>query len=320
MTDRFSCNNLYHESSINIYGKDYKIRVSTQRKEDIHAPRLVIVAYLPNRTACEMLRLCIESIRCHTPELHELWVVDNCSPPAFNEWLAHEPGINVIFNLVKPAPRLSLVQILKFRQQSPYTGSYANSVALEIAARMINPDTQIMMTLHMDTMVCRSGWLSYLREHLSEEVRCVGVRMDEVRARVVHVLGMMFDFTLFRPLKLTFQHNLPEYDVGDAVSIALNNAGFGIWACRNTLWQPDLKQHISEKSPLFYINVDRALNDRNEVIFMHLGRGIRKSEGCEPSGKTSADEWLRFGNEVVLADTNLNTIHRMEPVQHGVMK
>jgi hypothetical protein len=303
MADGVSHTGIFQEASIDVYGKAYKIRVCRLRKEDVHAPRLVIVAYLPNRTACDMLRLCIESIRRFTPETHELWVVDNCSPPAFSNWLAHEPGINVIFNLVKPVPGRGLRHLLKFRQNPPYAGSYANAVALEIASRMVDPDTKVMMTLHMDTAACRSGWLSYLREHLSDEVRCVGVRMDEVREKVIHVLGMMFDFTLFRPLKLTYQHNMPAYDVGDAISIALNKAGYGVWACRNTLWQPELVSLIPEDSPFRYLNVDRSLDDDNQVIFMHLGRGICKSIGEPHPGKTTPAEWLTFGRDTVLKDS-----------------
>lgn len=292
---------------MDVYGKVYNIRVYRQMKENVQAPRLVIVAYLPNHTACDMLRLCIESIRRFTPEAHELWVVDNCSPPVFSAWLAQEPGINVIFNLDKPIPGRSLSQLFRFSHDPPYEGSYANAVALEIASKVVDPDTKVIMTLHMDTVACRGGWLTYLRGHLSDEVRCVGVRMDQVREKVIHVLGMMFDFTLFHPLKLTYQHNMPAYDAGDAVSIALIKAGYGVWACRNTLWQPELTSLISEDSPFRFLSVDRAFDDDDQVIFMHLGRGIRKSEGCEPGAKTSSEEWLRFGREVLLNCSSAGT-------------
>lgn len=277
-----------------------KLRVSVQQKirQPVDAPRLVIVGFQPNETAREILRLCIDSLRRFTPEPHELWVVDNYSPPQLAEWLADEPELNVIFNHTEPTPKQKL-----FGPKMPKTqeASYANGVALELAARVFDPNTRYLMTLHMDTMACRSGWLSYLRDKFNEEVRAVGVRMDTTRVRCLHILGMMFDFTLFQPLKLTFKHNLPEYDVGDGLSLALEKAGYRLWACRNTHSDPALSDALPDDSPYRDFGVDRALNDQHEVIFMHLGRGVSKSRGRQLKGKVSPEEWLRFGREVVLA-------------------
>lgn len=291
------------KSKIKVYGRTYPVRVLRRVSAPLTAPRLVVVAFQPNETAKEILRLCLDSIRRNTPEDHELWIVDNASPEKYSQWLENELDINVIFNQSKPGPRFNSIRKFAGLSETPYMGSYANAVALELAARIIDADSRFMMTLHMDTVACRERWLSYLLGKMNEEVRCVGVRMDEVRVKTVHVLGMMFDFTLFRPHDISFCHNMPEYDVGDAVSMAIQNAGYKLWACRNTLWQPDLINLLPYDSAYRLLPVDRALNDEDEVIFMHLGRGISKSLGDSTSGKTTPAEWLEVGWKVVLKDT-----------------
>lgn len=283
---------------IAVYGQSYQVQVLRRKFCDGAAPRLVIVSFINSEPAWNILQNCLQSIRRYTLEPHEIWVVDNGSSSRFTDRLRNESDINLILNPVNPMPKCMLRRLLFMEAQ--YRGSYANAVALEIAASIIDVDTQVMMTLHMDTMVCQKGWLSYLRSHLTDEVRCVGVRMDEVRQRVVHVLGMMFDFSLFRPLGLSFRHDMPLHDVGDAISITLRKAGYGLWACQNTLWNPSLIDLLPKDSPYRELAVDRALNEENEVIFMHLGRGVIKSTGGTVTGKTTAEDWVRFGKAIVL--------------------
>lgn len=285
---------------INVYGRPYQVRVLRRVFAPTTAPRLVVVAFQPNETAKEILRLCLDSIRRHTPEEHELWVVDNASPMENAQWLEEEPGINVIFNRSKPAPRVNFFR--KLFGPGAYMGSYANAVALELAAQVINPDSKIMMTLHMDTMPCQTGWLGYLVDHLDENVRCVGVRLDTSRKNVVHVLGMLFDFTLFRKLEVTFAHDMPKFDTGDDISLSFVRAGFKIWACPNSLWEPELVERLPVNSPYRKIKVDRSFNDQGHVIFLHLGRGVLKSIGSLINEKTSPEQWIRFGWEIVLGD------------------
>ncbi len=93
--------------------------------------------------------------------------------------------------------------------------SYANAVALEIAARLINPESKYLMSMHMDTMPCRAGWLSYLMSRINGAVKAAGVRMDKTHTRegVLHVLGYIVDFQLFRKLGLDYLPDLPGLDV-----------------------------------------------------------------------------------------------------------
>ena len=117
--------------------------------------------------------------------------------------------------------------------------------------------------------------------------------MDNTRTRdgVLHVLGYMVDFQVFRKLELNFFPNLPDYDVGDEVTVKLREAGYDVFACRNSLWNPDLVSLIPDSSVLRHLNVDRSFDDDDDVIFLHLGRGVRRSSGNHTRGVT-IEGWL----------------------------
>jgi hypothetical protein len=175
-------------------------------------------------------------------------------------------------------------------------------VGLELAVRLIDPGTHYLMSMHMDAMPCHVGWLSFLKSKLCNGVGAAGVRMDKTRTAegVLHVLGYMVDFRLFRELKLDFFPELPDLDVGDKVTIRLRQAGYEVFVCPNTVWEAQLAEAIPLSSPLRDLHVDRSFDDDGNLIFLHLGRGVRKSAGEHKRGPSPAD-WIRIAREHLLA-------------------
>jgi hypothetical protein len=182
-------------------------------------------------------------------------------------------------------------------------GSYANAIGLELGVRLIDPETQYVMTMHMDTAPCRSGWLSYLTSKIQGPVAAAGVRMDKTRTPegVLHVLGYLVDFHTFTRLGLDFFPELPDLDVGDRVTVQLRAAGYEVFACPNTVWEPHLEERIPESSPLKRFHVDRSFDDEGHVIFLHLGRGLRRSIGEHRKGPF-AEDWIRLVDDCLLAE------------------
>jgi hypothetical protein len=188
-----------------------------------------------------------------------------------------------------------------FQKQSNW-GSYANAIALEIASRVIDPDTRYMMSLHMDTMVCRKGWLSFLMSKIGNHIAAAGVRMDRARtpAGVLHVLGLLVDYQKLKYLNLNYFPQLPKFDTGDLITVGLRNNGYEVYACTNTLWQPELINKIPESSPLRYFEVDRSFDDDYNIIFLHLGRGVGKTLHSTTHGVT-AKAWVKFAEDYFCA-------------------
>jgi hypothetical protein len=288
----------------------YDLQIYQTVSQPAHCPKLVIVAYQPNKMAQEVLRVCIQGIQWNTPEKHELWVVDNNSPGENAEWLLKRRGINVVLNRTEPIPpeQRSFRLCRKTRLGQENWGSYANAVALELAVRLIDSHSRYFMALHMDTLPCRKGWLSFLLSKLEKGVGAAGVRLDRVRTEegVLHVLGYLVDFQLFRQLRLNFFPQLPKYDVGDLVTIGLRDAGYGVFACPNTLWEPKLAKTIPSSSPLRELHVDRSFDDEGNVIFLHLGRGVGKCSARHRNG-TTPQEWVQFAERQLLSSSQENS-------------
>lgn len=286
--------------SLNLDGRRYSLEAYRKVTLPIDAPRIVVVSCLQNPITSELLRVCLSSVRRFTPEPHELWVVDNNSPRESLSWLKEWPNINLVMNRTEPVPpegRNDPKEGLPSGYQAHW-GSYANAVALELAVRLIDRASRFFISLHMDALPCRSGWLSYLQSKLSGKVRAVGVRLDRTRTPegVLHVLGYLVDYQLFRSLDLDFFPELPQFDVGDRVTVRLREAGYEIFACPNTLWEPELAFQIPLSSPFRELQVDRAFDDAGNLIFLHLGRGVRRSLGEHRRG-VAPEEWIRAVEE-----------------------
>lgn len=270
----------YQKESLLIDNKNYQVFLKKQISENIDAPRLLVVSYLPNKKTAVLLKLCIETIKKFTDTPHELWIIDNNSPLKNIEWLDNVKGINLVLNRTEPKEK----------------GSYSNAIGLEIGRRMIDQNAKYIMTLHQDIAVCKKGWLQYLLSKFDDKTKAVGVRMDTARVKdgILHVLGYIVDFQLFKKLDLDFFPKLPKYDVGDRIISEIKNAGYEIFATPNSIWNKEVVEKLSNDSPYKNFNIDRSVDDNGNVIFMHLGRGVNKSIGSYIDNEKSIEIWNFF--------------------------
>lgn len=291
------------DRELTIHNRSYALRVFHRVSTPVEAPRLVVVSHLPNETAVELLSATLDALDRFTEEAHELWVVDNNSPERYLDALVQRPNINLVLNRTEPLPpdeRSAKSSHAENPSQEEW-GSYANALALELAVRLIDPQSRYLMTLHMDSVPCRTGWLGFLLSKIQGDVAAAGVRLDRTRTPegVLHVLGFIVDFQIFRSLALDFFPELPEIDTGDKVTIGLRLAGYEVFACPNTVWEPELVEAIPASSPLRDLHADRSFDDDGNVIFLHLGRGIRRTTGEHTKG-TTVEQWLRTLTDSVL--------------------
>jgi len=303
----------FSSRTIEIQGRSYDVQLRHSLEQPPESPRIALVSHVVNETAAALLDVTISAIRHFTPHPHELWIVDNNSPFEHLEPFLDLPGVNVVLNRTEPLPPGIGNGKKEFAQQE--WGSYANALALELAVRFVDPAAHFFMSMHMDSLPCSHSWLSFIISRLTSRgfsntsgrkgIAAAGVRMDKTRVPegVLHVLGYVVDFQVFRELGLTFFPDLPRYDVGDRVSVSLRHEGYDVFACRNTLWEPELELLIDQQSPYRSLKVDRALDDNDTVIFAHLGRGVRKAAGAHSTG-TLVKEWISA------AESNMRTSDR----------
>jgi glycosyltransferase involved in cell wall biosynthesis len=269
----------------------YNVRV----KEAPKCPKILIVSYQPNWQAQELVRACIESIKKFTEKPYEIWIIDDFSPLDKIRWMAELDWINTAF--VRTEPKT--------------IGSYGHGVTMEVGAHLIDKETEYVVALHSDTVVCRNGWLTYLMSKLDDKVRASGFRFttERVPEGILHVCGYLIDFQLYKKFNLSFMPKLPGYDTGDEIIHVFLKNGYGIFAARNTFDNPELINIIPEDDPVYNINSTRAFNDEGEIVYMHLGRGIRKTEGAYGDAKrTTSEDWITYVRKYLFgeADYDIN--------------
>ena len=289
----------YKNTIIPLDNIDYNIFYKKNTSRNIDAPRIMIVSYQPNLQASEITRMAIETIRKFTDSDYELWVIDNCSPEQNIGWMDDYDDLNLA--LIRTQPREA--------------GSYANGLALEMASRLIDEDSKYVVTFHLDIAVAGYGWLKFMLSKLNERVRACGFRLTKERVRegVLHVCGYLIDFQLFRKLNLSFMPELPDFDIGDRIIYEFMKNGYEIYAVRNTFDDESLIEIIPDTLKVKKLNVTRAFDDDNNVIYMHLGRGILKSQGkYDNPSRTNAEQWIEYINTCLLSDIScqkLNTVY-----------
>lgn len=296
--------------TMTIDGLNYELSVHQSVRQPPAAPRLLIVSYLPNPLAGEILRTCLRSLETFTSQPHEVWVIDNASPPKHSGWLRDWSGINLIINHTPPIPLAGRGVWARFRKKKWrwLVASYQNALALEIATRVIDPQTHFIMPLHMDVMMTHESWLPFLLSRLTDKVRAAGMLMERTRFSegVLHVHSLLVDFQLYRQLGLDFLPDLPTLDVGDKITLRLREAGYEVYACRNSQEDSSALELLSEKSLCYefnkYTSLDRAFDAEGELIQLHFGRGVIKSKGeYHKEEYLLPEEWNALGARLVAA-------------------
>jgi len=300
---------------LKIDGMEYPVCIRKTTANTKDSIKILIPTYLLSDEGLNIAQLCLESIRRNTTSPHEIWVIDNNSPEKYFDKLLDIDGINIVRNNREPLNNRRLSSFKKalgfigisnkFTQLTD--GSYANAIALEIGIRMINSSTPYVFAMHSDTMAVKPGWLQYLCSKIDDKTRAVGCVSDNIRINALHISGLLFDYQLYKKLGLTMLPNLdqlvskqlPEYDVGDSVTLFFQKQGYSIYRCSNTHNTPELSSWIEDGS-VYDIHVDRSFDDSREVIFLHLGRGTPKSvNDYRKEGRVMADEWIALGRRLL---------------------
>jgi hypothetical protein len=309
--------------SIQVDGKVYDISILRQIYTDVDAVRIIVPVYIFNDESFHIFRACIESIKKYTQINHEIWVVDNNSPPKFSSLLTQFEGINLVINHTEPINPHKQISggnrkwknwirsiIGNLRNPSQLKdGSYANAIGLELACRVIDEETKLLFTMHSDTLILKAGWLSYLKSKMTERIRGVACLKDKIRVNALHISGLLFDYTLFKELKMDFLPNIrqslspdiPEYDVGDLITIRLLEHSYEVFTCKNTYNKPSLVESIPAGNPLRELHSDRCFDDESDIFYIHMGRGTLKAKGTyHQVGKTYPKQWINFAERFVL--------------------
>ena len=183
------------------------------------------------------------------------------------------------------------------QNQTNLTLSNANAIALTRGLAAVSSDYVFMC--HNDVAVCHESWMNYLVSKLDEGHSLIGMCFDAQPGRIkaAHSSGILVKSEIAKAVSL-----YPVYDdsgtvlldVCDSLTKYCRDNGLPYFICNNTFNDPKYLDLIPETKYREF-HVDRALNNKNEVIYLHLGRGHSKyNDQYYRPNRILMPEWIEF--------------------------
>lgn len=170
-------------------------------------------------------------------------------------------------------------------------GSYANAEAIEVAAEYVKSD--YVFICHNDVVACHENWMTFLFEKIQNGNDLVGVREDKGRINALHSSGILMSRVVFdntSPWPVKNESGVVIEDVCDSYTKYCRQNNLNYFCVKNTFNDSNLKSVL--KGPYRNLKSDMALDDEDNVIFMHIGRGAIREN----------NEWKSFVKSNVLLE------------------
>lgn len=184
-----------------------------------------------------------------------------------------------------------------------FAGSFANSSAIEIAKKIVN--TEYIFLLHSDTCVSSKLFFENVIKKIKEGYELIGTGIDGARINALHVSGLVISNNLLQAVNS--KPHPPQLDVGDSYTKYCREKDIKHFCFRNTINDSNLVDKINEpyRSWGEFCGVDRCVDENNNVIFLHFGRGTQKSfRAYHKENRFLIDRWILECDNIIGSKTN----------------
>jgi len=244
-----------------------------------------VAVIIPSFHSRELTSLCIRSLQRFCPLDIDLIfiVVENSSDVSYKDNIIGL-GSNIIW----------------VNNATTAVGSEANAEAIEIGLTYVK--CNLVFMCHCDICITSEKFLHNMVIKYHEGNRLVGTLTDTNPNRIgaIHVFGLLTDLELAKKVKYMpiYKNKVQIMDIGNELTRYCRDNKLSIYCFKNTHNNPTITESLDKKYAGF--NVVRCVDDQNNVMFMHLGRGIKKMFGTYSDlSKVSLRGWLEFCNEVI---------------------
>lgn len=184
--------------------------------------------------------------------------------------------------------------------QHAYLSSFTNGEAVEKGLELV--EAEYVFVCHNDVVATNPNWMRFLYSKIEEGCAIAGTVVDNSRIGAVHISGLLIKSDIAKNVNfdpIFDEHNNNVIDVGDNWTQYCRDESLDYYCCRNT--HNNNAEEIPE--PFTNFQVDRAIDEDNNVIFLHLGRGTRKQYNqYHQSGKVYFEDWVKFVNSNILGE------------------
>lgn len=176
-----------------------------------------------------------------------------------------------------------------------FAGSYYNASGCEVGLQLSSSD--LVFLAHNDVAATKSNWLKSLHEKLESGYTAASFLHDNIRINALHISGILTTRNIATSVNLNCRldtYGTMLLDAGDEITEYCRNQNLKVFSHKNT--HNDISLVDTIKPPYDKINVVRCVDENNDVIFMHCGRGTPKINGRYFGKGSSIDRWIDFLN------------------------
>lgn len=202
--------------------------------------------------------------------------------------------------LIKKEERGTLERVDFVSNPTDLKNSFAHADGLEKVKNKI--DTDYVFTCHSDVCVTSEIFFEELSHLIDEKYTAAAVSYDAHPDRIqgMSCTGLLVDTKLFQNTCL--RPKLPKLDVIHELTIKCRENKLKTKVFKNTYNDRELSHLCNEPYRSLGPNcgIDRCLDENNQVIFMHQGRGTTKHQGNYANAqKISTAEWINLCSHIL---------------------
>ena len=278
-------------------------------KKELKGEETDLAVIFPMHNSVDLTKILVNSLlKCQeqNKEKIEIIIVDNFSDINVKmNMLIYLEHIQRIYSFNFLINFIDLSSDISYSFTSGCPGSILNAFGLHAGIENIASKPKYIFLAHHDVMFTSSLWFSYLRDKISDDVKLAGFRKYYRDIDYLHVSGYMFQSSAFNLKELDF---FPSYedngrivlDVGDKLSDLARIKNYKLFITNNTF-----NKNVNENlltHPYNDCSFDRAVDHRNNVLFMHLGRGTSKAMIRDHNDKKKSFESWRKIYTIIFED------------------
>ena len=184
--------------------------------------------------------------------------------------------------------------------QNPIKEKNSEANGIGVARGLDEIEDDFVFVAHCDTCVTSEKFFFEMLKKRNEGFKLIGTVLDPGRINAVHISGLYVDLNLLKTTDImpVYESGKQIMDVGDTLTLRCIEENIPYFCFRNTFNDPDLSNVIDEKFK--YFHVDRCLDQNDNIIFMHLGRGIPKTQNTySKANRVYLPEWYSFCNDLI---------------------
>jgi len=238
---------------------------------------------IPTYHSKELITICIKSFEKFKPSnlSTKYIVVENSSDTSYKK-LVQSLANNVLW----------------INNETKARGSKANAEGLEIGLKYVNEE--LVFLAHCDICLTSHLFLEIMFQRIQDGDQAVAFLCDRARIQAMHILALLAKTEIVKKsdLQPKYHNGKQILDVGDGITQYCRENDIKYSSLDNTYNNPELERTLSEKFKKLS-GMPRCVYN-NEVLCMHLGRGILKTEGkYNKPNRVLFHEWVQLCEEII---------------------